>query len=147
MTERRRLSDENKAIALRLIDEVLNAHSLARFDDLYDPNYVSHALPPGFSPDREGMRQYHSQYFQAFPDMDITVDGMLAEGDWVAVYYTGTGTHQGELMGIPPTGKQVSASAILSLRIVDGKIVEDRLDGDKLVLLQQLGVIPSSTHA
>src|SRR3954453_156671 len=147
MTERRRISDENKAIALRLIDEVLNAHSLARFDELYDPNYVSHALPPGFSPDREGMRQYNIQYFQAFPDMDITVDGMIAEGDWVAVYYTGTGTHQGELLGIPATGKQVSASAILSLRIVDGKIVEDRLDGDKLGLLQQLGVIPSSTHA
>jgi len=147
MTERRRLSDENKAIALQVIDEVWNAHSLARFDDLYDPNYVSHALPPGFSPDREGMRQYNIQYFQAFPDMDITVDGMIAEGDWVAVYYTGIGTHQGDLLGIPPTGKQVSASAILSLRIEDGKIVEDRIDGDKLGLLQQLGVIPSSTHA
>jgi predicted SnoaL-like aldol condensation-catalyzing enzyme len=147
MTERRRLSDENKAIALRLIDEVLNAHSLALCDDLYDPNYEPHSLPPGFSPDREGVKQYHRHYFQAFPDMHLTVDGMLAEGDWVAVYYTGTGTHQGELIGIPPTGKQVTASAILSLRIVDGKIVEDRLDGDKLGLLQQLGVIPSSTHA
>ena len=147
MTERRRLSDENKAIARRLIDEVWNTHSLDRFDDLYDPNYVSHALPPGFSPDREGMKQYHSQYFQAFPDMDITVDGMIAEGDWVAVYYTGTGTHQGELIGIPPTGKYASASAVLTLRIVDGKIVEDRLDGGKLSLLQQLGVIPSSAQA
>src|SRR5215216_3813434 len=125
MTERRRLSDENKAVALRLIDEVWNAHSLGRFDDLYDPNYVSHALPPEFSPDREGMKQYNSQYFQAFPDMDITVDGMIAEGDWVAVYYTGHGTHQGELLGIPPTGKQATASAVLTLRIVDGKIVED----------------------
>jgi len=147
MTERRRLSDENKAIALRLFDEVLNAHSLALCDDLYDPNYEPHSLPPGFSPDREGVKQYHRHYFQAFPDMHLTVDGMLAEGDWVAVYYTGTGTHQGELIGIPATGKQVSASAILSLRIVDGKIVEDRLDGGKLSLLQQLGVIPSSTHA
>jgi len=147
MTERRRLSDENKAIALRLFDEVLNAHSLALCDDLYDPNYEPHSLPPGFSPDREGVKQYHRQYFQAFPDMHLTVDGMIAEGDWVAVYYTGTGTHQGELIGIPPTGKQVSASAILSLRIVDGKIVEDRLDGGKLSLLQQLGAIPSSTRA
>jgi predicted ester cyclase len=147
MTERRRLSDENKAVATRLIDEILNAHSLDRFDELYDANYVSHALPPGFTPDGEGMKRYHTQYFQAFPDMDIAVDGMIAEGDWVAVYYTGTGTHQGELLGIPATGKQVSASAILTLRIVDGKIVEDRLDGDKLGLLLQLGVIPSATHA
>ena len=147
MTERRRISDENKAIAWRLFDEVLNAHSLARCDDLYAPDYVPHSLPPGFSPDREGVKQYHRQYFQGFPDMHLTVDGMIAEGDWVAVYYTGTGTHQGELIGIPPTGKHVSASAVLSLRIVDGKIVEDRLDGDKLSLLQQLGVIPTSTRA
>jgi predicted ester cyclase len=147
MTERRRLSDENKAVAMRLFDEVLNAHSLARVDDLYDPNYVPHSLPPGFSSDREGVKQYHSQYFQAFPDMDLTVDGMIAEGDWVAVHYTGRGTHQGELMGIPPTGKQVTASAVLTLRILDGVIVEDWLDGDKLGLLQQLGVIPSSAQA
>ena len=147
MTERRRLSDENKAIAVRLMDEVWNTHSVDRFEDFYDPNYVSHALPPGFSADREGMKQYNKQYFQAFPDMRITIDGMIAEGDSVAVYYTGTGTHQGELIGIPPTGKQVSASAILTLRIANGKIVEDWLDGGKLSLLQQLGVIPSTTQA
>jgi predicted ester cyclase len=147
MTERRRLSDENKDIALRLFHEVLNAHSLARCDDLYDPNYVPHSLPPGFSPDREGVKQYHSQYFQAFPDMHLSVDYMIAEGDWVAVRYTGTGTHQGDLLGIPPTGRQVTASAVLTLRIVDSRILEDWLDGDKLGLLQQLGAIPSSAHA
>ena len=147
MTERRRISDENKAIARRLSDEVFNAHNLARCDDLYDPNYVPNSLPPGFSPDREGVKQYHSQYFQAFPDMHLTVDGMIAEGDLVAVYYTGHGTHQGDLMGIPPTGKQVTASAVLTLRIVDGMIVEDWLDGDKLGILQQIGAIPSSAQA
>ena len=144
MTERRRLSDENKAIALRLFDEVLNAHSLARCDDLYAPDYVPHSLPPGFSPDREGMKQYNSQYYQAFPDMDITVDGMIAEGDWVAVYYTGTGTHQGDMMGIPATGKELTVSAGVTLRIVDSRIVEDWLDWDRLDLLQQLGVLSSS---
>jgi steroid delta-isomerase-like uncharacterized protein len=147
MTERRRLSDENKAIALRLFDEVLNAHNVAHCDELYASDYVPHSLPPGFSSDREGVKQYHRQYFQAFPDMHLTVEGMIAEGDWVAVHYTGRGTHHGELMGIPPTGKQVTASAVLTLRIVDGRIVEDWLDGDKLGLLQQLGVIPSSAQA
>jgi predicted ester cyclase len=147
MTERRRISDENKAIAGRLFDEVLNKHSLAPCDELYDPNYVPNSLPPGFSPDREGVKQYHRQYFQAFPDMHLTIEGMIAEGDWVAVRYTGRGTHQGELMGIPRTGKQVTASAVLTLRIVDGRIVEDWLDGDKLGLLQQLGALPSSAQA
>src|SRR3954471_4627338 len=130
MTERRRLSDENKAIAMRLFDEVLNAHNVARCDELYAADYVALSLPPGFSPDREGVKQYHSQYFQAFPDMHLTVDSMIAEGDWVVVHYTGTGRHQGDLMGIPPTGKQVVASAVLTLRIMDGRIVEDWLDGD-----------------
>lgn len=147
MTERRRISDENKAIAWRLFDEVLNAHSLAPCDDLYDPTYIPNSLPPGFSPDREGVKQYHAQYFQAFPDMHLTIDYMIAEGDWVAVRYTGRGTHQGELMGIPSTGKQVTASAVLTLRIMDGRIVEDWLDGDKLGLLQQLGALPSSAQA
>src|SRR4051812_43780311 len=109
MTERRRLSDENKAIAMRLFEEVINAYNVARCDDFYAPDYVAHSVPPGFSPDREGIKQYHSHYFQAFPDMHLTIDGMIAEGDQVAVYYTGRGTHQGELMGIPPTGKPVVA--------------------------------------
>jgi predicted ester cyclase len=147
MTERRRISDENKDVALRLIEGVINAHNVARCDDLYAPDYVAHSLPPGFSPDREGIKQYHAQYFQAFPDMHLTVEWMIAEGDWVALRYTGTGTHQGDLLGIPPTGKQVVASAVLTLRIVDSMIVEDWLDGDKLGLLQQLGVIPSFAQA
>jgi steroid delta-isomerase-like uncharacterized protein len=147
MTERRRISDENKAIAMRLSDEVFNAHNLARVDDLYDPNYVHHSLPPGFSPSREGIKQYLSEYFQAFPDFHVTIDYMLAEGDWVVIRYTGHGTHQGDLMGVPPTGKEVTASAVMTLRIEDSRIVEDWLDGDKLGILQQIGAIPSSAQA
>jgi predicted ester cyclase len=90
------------------------------------------------------MKQYISHYFRAFPDLRWTIETMIAEGDLVAVHYTGRGTHQGDLMGIPPTGKQATASAVLILQIEDGKIVEDWLEGDKLGLLQQLGVIPSS---
>jgi predicted ester cyclase len=149
MTERRRISDENKALAMQLSDEVFNAHNLARCDDLYDPNYIANSLPPGFSPDREGMKQYLSAYFQAFPDFHVTIENMIAEGDWVAIRYTGHGTHQGDLMGmgIPPTGKEVTASAVMTLRIVDSRIIEDWLDGDKLGILQQIGAIPSSAQA
>ena len=147
MTERRRISDENKAISRRLFEEVFDGHNVALCDELYAPDYVPHSLPPGFSPDREGTKQYLSEYIRAFPDVGWTIERMLAEGDLVAIHYTGRGTHQGELMGIPPTGKQVTASAVLTLRIVDGRIVEDWLDRDKLGLLQQLGVIPSSAQA
>ena len=147
MTERRRISDENRALARRLSDEVFNAHNVALCDELYDPNYVHHTLPPGFAPSRAGIKQYLSAYFQAFPDFHVTIDYMIAEGDWVAIRYTGHGTHQGDLMGIPPTGKAVTASAVMTLHIEDFKIVEDWLDGDKLGILQQLGVIPSSAQA
>ena len=147
MTERRRISDENKVIARRLFDEVLNAHSLARCDDLYDPNYVAHSLPPGFSPDRDGYKQYISEFLQAFPDVHVTIEYMIAEGDFVAIRSTAHGTHQGEFMGIPPTGKEVTFSGVVTHRIVDSRIVEDWFDWDGLGLLQQLGVVPSSAQA
>ena len=147
MTERRRISDENKAIARRLFDEVFNAHNLALCDELIDPNYLPHSLPPGFSRDRDGYKQYISEFFQAFPDVHITIEYMIAEGDFVAIRSTAHGTHQGEFMGIPPTGKEVTFGGVVTDRIVDSRIVEDWFDWDGLGLLQQLGVIPSSAQA
>ena len=72
---------------------------------------------------------------------------MIAEGDLVAIRSTAHGTHQGEFMGIPPTGKEVTFGGVVTNRIVDSRIVEDWFDGDGLGLLQQLGVVPSSAQA
>ena len=143
MTERMYLADANKAVARRLFDEVLNQHNPALIDKIYAPNYVPHSLPSGFSTDREGTKQFLSHYFHAFPDLQFTVEDMIAEENQVVVRYTGRGTHQGDLMGIAPTGMQATASAVLIVRIEDGKIVEDWLNLDQLGLLQQLGVVPS----
>ena len=147
MTERRRISDENKAVVQRMFDEIINAHNVARAEDFYDPNFVHHTLPPPFSPDLDGLKQYASEYFQAIPDLHVTIDSMIAEGDWVATSFTSHGTHQGELMGIPPTGKEFTFSGVFTSRIVDGRFVEDWSHADHLGLLQQLGVIPSSAGA
>ena len=84
---------------------------------------------------------------QAFPDSYFTVEDMVAEGDKVATRKTFHGTHQGEFMGIPPTGQQVSTGLIDVVRIVDGKVVEHWSMGDNLGLMQQLGVIPAPEPA
>jgi predicted ester cyclase len=80
--------------------------------------------------------------FIAFPDFHITVDEMIAEGDKVAARWTATLTHEGEFMGIPPTGVQATISGMVIYRFADGKIVEIWHIGDSLGLLQQLGVVP-----
>ena len=82
-------------------------------------------------------------YITAFPDLQFTIEDMIAEGDTVVVRYTTRGTHQGNLWGIPPTGKQVSGTGMFIDRPVNGKAVEQWINGDDLGLLQQLGVIPS----
>jgi steroid delta-isomerase-like uncharacterized protein len=147
MTERMLITDTNKAVVRRLFDEVLNQHNLALIDQLYAPNYVSHALPPALPANREGTKQFLGDYFRAFPDLQFSIEDMIAEGDRVVVRYTGRGTHQGDLMGIAPTGKQATASAVVIVRIEEGKVAEDWLNLDQLGLLQQLGVIPPPERA
>ncbi len=82
-------------------------------------------------------------YLTAFPDLHFTIEDIVAEGDTVVVRSTARGTHQGELMGIPLTGKQVAVSGISITRIANGKAVEEWFNGDDLGLLQQLGVVPA----
>jgi steroid delta-isomerase-like uncharacterized protein len=91
----------------------------------------------------EAYRQFISMYVTAFPDLHFMVEDLIAEGDRVVARYTGQGTHQGDLMGIPPTGKQITVTNILITRIANGKIVEQWLNFDALGMLQQLGVVPA----
>ena len=91
----------------------------------------------------EGIKEFITGYLAGFPDGRITIDGQLAEGDMVATRWTGRGTHQGELMGIPPTGKQVTVSGITISRVKNGKVVEEWSNWDTLGMLQQLGVVPA----
>ena len=85
--------------------------------------------------------------FTAFPDLQFTIEDMVAEGDFVVVRHTTRGTHQGNFRGIPPTGKQVSGTGMFIDRIVNGKAVEQWINGDDLGLLQQLGVVPTPGQA
>ncbi len=90
----------------------------------------------------EELKHHIAFYEAAFPNYELLADDVLAEGDKVVVRSTFRGTHKGDLMGIPPTGKQVTMPAIVIYRIADDKIVEHWIQADTLGLLQQLGAIP-----
>ena len=139
-------TEANKAIVRRWVDEVLNRRDVSGQSVSYQlvaADFVRHF--PGQPPIEglEAYRQFGTVYFSAFPDLQITPEDLIAEGDKVTMRYDWRGTHKGELMGIPPTGKQVITSGISILRVVDGKIAEQWDSFDNLGMLQQLGVIPT----
>ena len=139
-------AEENKALFRRVLD-MINTGDLDKADELIAGDYVYHA--PG-SPEMrgpQGFKQLISMYRTAFPDMTMVLDDILADGDKVAARWTATGTHRGELMGIPPTGKRVTTSGSIISRFAGGKVVEDHEVIDTLGMLQQLGVVPAQEQA
>ena len=132
--------EENKEIVNRMTEEFWNTGNVAVVDEFYAPNYVGH--DPGGLMDLEQFKQSAAAYFAAFPDLHITTDDLIAEGDKVVKRFTARCTHTGEFMGIPPTGKQITVTGNEIFRIAGGKIVEIWQSMDTLGMMQQLGVIP-----
>ncbi len=139
--------EENKAIAHRWYDEAFNKHRVAAIDELYAPDFVTHNNPLVPEGNSAGAKQLFAGLFAAVPDMSVTVEDIIAEGDKVVARYTTRGTQQGELMGIPATGKTFTKTAIDILRLEKGKIAEHWLEADQLGMMQQLGVIPAPGQA
>ena len=135
-------TEENKTIARRLYEEVWNTGDLDKAGEFIAPDFVDHAAPPGFPTGLEGAKQMFGMYRSAFPDLRVSAEDLIGEGDRVVARWTSRGTHQGALMGIPPTGKEVVATGIDIFRISGGKIVEHWANFDQLGMLQQLGAIP-----
>jgi steroid delta-isomerase-like uncharacterized protein len=135
-------AEENKALVRRFVEEVQSEGNIEAVDELCSPEFVNHSAPPGVPSNCEGIKQVMDMFRQAFPDSYFTVEDMVAEGDKVATRKIFYGTHQGEFMGIPPTGRQVSIGLIDIVRVADGKVVEHWSMGDNLGMMQQLGVIP-----
>lgn len=136
-------TEQNKDLVRRFYEEVFNKKNLAGVDEFVDPQIIEHSLPPGLSAGSEGTRQFIGMYLRAIPDLHLTAEDLIAEGDKVTARITYGGTHRGELMGIPPTGKQATVTGIQIVRIADGKIAENWVEFDALGLLHQLGVIPA----
>jgi predicted ester cyclase len=139
-------TEDNKAALRRFYEEVFNQKNLAGVDAFIGPNPIDHGLPPGLS-GLEGTKQFIGMYLAAFPDLHVTVEDLIAEGDKVTSRLTYRGTHQGELLGIPPTGKPVTVTGIEINRFAGGKSVEHWLEYDALGMMQQLGVIPAPGQA
>jgi steroid delta-isomerase-like uncharacterized protein len=134
--------DENKTLVRRFVEEVQNQHNLDAIDELFSPAFVDHSGTAGL-PGIEGTKAFFHMMITTFPDMHFTIQQQLAESDQVLTHKTFHGTHQGEFMGIPGTGKQVSFDVMDILTVRDGKITDHWTVGDFLGMLQQLGAIPN----
>lgn len=134
-------STANKALMRRYYEEVFNQRNLGALDDFLAPNQVDHTLPPNLPPTTAGSKQATAMFLTAFPDLHVTIDDMIAEGDQIAIRFTSHGTQRGSFGGMPPTGRQVTIPSYLIARIADGKIVEQWGLDDQLGMLRQLGVI------
>ncbi len=143
LTEVNKSTEANLATNRRFYEEVINQKRLAVVDEVAGANYVSHSFPPGLPPGREGLKAFISAFHTAFPDGHLSVDHMIDSGDTVATRLTFRGTHTGDFMGIPPTGKKVTVPALDMARYADGKLVEHWGGPDQMSLMQQLGVIPA----
>ena len=137
-------AEENKAVVRREMEELFNhTGNLDVADEIIDPNYTSYEPTSGETRGIEGAKQFAATYREAFPDLENTIEDMVAEGDKVVVRFRARGTHQGETEAFgPPTGKQMEITGITIKRISDGKIVESWTNFDALGMMQQLGHIP-----
>ncbi len=136
------MSEENKAIARRFY-EAISAGRLEIVDELVAANMVEHEEFPGLAHGREGVRQFMQMMRTAFPDFKMTLEDMVAEGDKVFIRATMEGTHQGEFMGIPATGKRIEVPMGDFVRFHGGQAVEHWGVTDTGMMMQQLGVVSS----
>jgi steroid delta-isomerase-like uncharacterized protein len=135
------MSDEQiRDLVTRFTDEAWNGGDLDLIDELFASEYVGHDAPrpePVRGPD--GMKDFLRMYHHAFSDAHITLDDVIIRDDKVVTRWTGRGTHDGDLMGIPATGKSVEFTGIRIFRVADGRIVEGWVDWDTFGLMRQLG--------
>jgi steroid delta-isomerase-like uncharacterized protein len=132
-------AETNKALVCRLVDEAQTKGNLDVIDELLADDFVDHTPLPGLPPNRAGIKVLFGVLRSAFPDLKVTIDEQLADGERVATGKTFRGTHLGEFMGTPGSGRPVAFEVIDILTVREGKIAEHRVVFDQLGLQQQLG--------
>lgn len=130
--------ERNKQVIQRFVDEVINAHDVAAIDQIATPDFVEHVPFPGQGPGREGLKQAVGMFLSAFPDLAWRTEEQIAEGNRVVSRFTWTGTHMGEFLGIPPTGRRVTVWGVVIDVVRDGLFAESRIIMDTAGLIQQL---------
>ena len=136
------MSDQNKAISRRAIEEGFDKGNMAAVEEIFAANYVNHAAPPGMPGGVDGIKAFVGMYRTAFPDLKSTINLQIAEGDKVVTHWTAKGTNKGSLFGMPSTGKSATITGTTIDRIAGGKIVETWNTFDQVQMMQQLGVMP-----
>jgi len=133
-------TEKNKAVLLAAIAQFNDPSQRTSYFDLYAAHAVLHGYS-GVEPGIESIKSFYTAFWSAFPDASVTIDHLMAEGNQVACCFTITGTHRGEYLGIPATGREVSFTGITILRFVDGRCIERWSQADSVGLLQQLGAL------
>jgi len=137
------MSAANKALVQRMVEVIQNQQQLDRMGDFFEPNFVNHLDHAPDSPlnSIEKAQQLFTQMFAALPDLRVTIQHQVAEGDTVMTHKIFQGTHLGAFMGVAPSGKPITFGVIDILRLENGKIVEHWAIQDRLGLMQQLGAL------
>ena len=137
------MSEQYKSAARDLIEKGFNQKDPRAFESYFSKSLKDHALPPGVPEGFEGRKMFYSAMLAAFPDMHVSLEDVFAEGNKLVTRWSARGTQQGDMMGVSPTGKQVSIGGIAIDRFENGQSVEHWEVFDQVGLMQQLGVIPS----
>jgi predicted ester cyclase len=128
-----------KAVVRRNTEEVLGKGDFKIFDLLFAEDFLDHSPPPGFRPDKNGVRELYKMLRTAFPDFRAEIHWQLTDGDCVTTYKTYHGTHRGDFLGVEPTGREVHFEALDVIRVRTGKLAEHWGVANLLSLMQQLG--------
>ena len=137
--------ERHEEVLRRVIEEGFNRGNYAALDACFAPGYVEQQF--GLSPDLAGFKNDIAGLRRAFPDLHLTIEDAVADGDKVWMRCTARGTHRGAFMGLPPTGRTYTITVIDICRFADGRIVEHWGVPDRFALMQQLGLMPARQPA
>lgn len=133
------MSKEQNIEIQKRFGEAVNNGDFTEFESLMSPSVIDHDPAPKQGPGPQGFVSFFTELRQAFPDLAISVEHLVADEENVAFAYTMTGTHRGTFLGVPPTGRRVSARGMQISRFEDGVIVERWGSSDQLGILEQIG--------
>jgi predicted ester cyclase len=132
-----------KTTVRTFIEQAFNEKNSGALDAYFSPDLTDHALPPALPSGFQGRKMFYGAFLAAFPDLHLQIEDLVAENDRVVTYWSASGTHTGELMGIPPTGKSATFTGIAIDRFENGQSVEHWEVSDQMGMMQQLGLIPT----
>lgn len=138
---------QNSDLVRRFYAEVLGEGNVDLVDQLCTDDYVEHEEFPGLTSDREGVKQFTAMFRTGFPDLHVEVDEIIESDDKIVARVRFQGTHQGEFMGVPPSGARIDVPTIDVVRVSGGRAAEHWGVTDSMALMQQIGAMPEGAPA